>query len=86
MPLLSILYSMLTISIPRIFNFEDKYFAYSKSKDGEVSCDICLQQVLFSAALPVPQFSQASQCTVQVRVDILDRNYAAWKLISPVEP
>ena len=55
------------MSLPRIVKFEDKYFAYSKSKEGEVSCDVGLQQVLFSAGLAVPEFSQVEECSVQVR-------------------
>ena len=51
---------------PRFFNFEEKYFAYSKSKDGEVSCDVDVQQVLFPAGLALPQFSQLPHCTGQV--------------------
>ena len=58
------------MSLPRIVKFEDKYFSYSKSKTGQVSCDVELHQLDFlPASLAVPQVSRlAQQCTVQARV------------------
>ena len=57
---------MITSLISRIFNFEGQYLAYSKSKEAEVSCDVDLHQLHFSAVLAVPELSQLSRCTVQV--------------------